>query len=98
MNMPFGNEKNKILWLERFFSHGNGIALVPDRTSAGWWQRYAPMSDAICFVAPKIKFERPDGTIGKSPGTGTCLLASGERAAIAISGSGLGAVMATQGV
>ena len=37
MNPPFGHQKDKILWLEKFFNHGNGIALLPDRTSAPWW-------------------------------------------------------------
>lgn len=80
MNPPFGHQKNKIKWLSKFFSHGNGIALVPDRTSAPWWQQFAPKADAILFVAGKIKFERPDGTIGESPGTGTTLFAAGDKA------------------
>lgn len=80
MNPPFGHQRHKRLWLSRFFDHGNGIALVPDRTSAPWWQEFAPMADAIMFMSPKVKFERPDGTIGESPGTGTCLFGSGEAA------------------
>lgn len=71
-------------WLGKFFMHGNGIALAPDRTSAPWWQEFAPRSDAILFVSPKIKFERPDGTLGESPGTGTVLMAAGARAVTAL--------------
>ena len=81
MNPPFGHMENKRAWLRKFFDHGNGIALVPDRTSAPWWQEFAPQARAILFVAGKIKFERPDGTIGESPGTGTTLFAAGSRAA-----------------
>lgn len=79
MNPPFGNQETKILWLTKFFEHGDGIALMPDRTSAPWWQKFAGKSDAVLFVAPKLKFERPDGSIGKSPGSGTVLMASGGR-------------------
>ena len=93
MNPPFGHQSTKRAWLRRFFDHGNGIALVPDRTSAPWWQEFAPLASAILFVAGKIKFERPDGTIGKSPGTGTCLFAAGDYAAEALHGSRLGLVL-----
>ncbi len=84
MNPPFGHQRQKIEWLSRFISHGNGIALVPDRTSAEWWQWAAPQMDAILFVAPKIKFERPDGSIGEQPGSGTTLMALGDRAVAAL--------------
>jgi hypothetical protein len=80
MNPPFGHQRTKRQWLNRFFEHGNGIALLPDRTSAPWWQEAAPRADAILFVSPKVKFERPDGTLGKSPGTGTALFACGATA------------------
>ena len=80
MNPPFGHQSTKRIWLRKFFNHGNGIALLPDRTSAPWWQEFAEMADAILFIAPKVKFERPDGTRGEQPGTGTTLFASGIRA------------------
>lgn len=81
MNPPFGHQSTKRKWLKKFFDHGNGIALVPDRTSAPWWQEYAPQADGVLFVSPKIKFERPDFSLGEQPGTGTTLFAAGERAA-----------------
>jgi hypothetical protein len=84
MNPPFGHQRTKRAWLERFFAHGNGIALLPDRTSAPWWQEFAPRADAVLFVAPKIKFERPDGSIGEQPGTGTTLFAAGPVAVAAL--------------
>lgn len=92
MNPPFGHMRHKRAWLGKFFAHGNGIALVPDRTSAPWFQEFAPLADAICWVAPKIKFERPDGSRGESPGTGTALLAAGTVAAAALDRCGLGMV------
>lgn len=80
MNPPFGNEKTKWLWIEKFIDHRNGIALMPDRTSAEWWQYFAKHTDQIVFVSPKVKFEREDGSIGKSPSNGTCLFACGDKA------------------
>lgn len=79
MNPPFGGRNGLVPWLDKFFAHGNGIALTPDRTSAPWWQRAAAKADALLFVSPKIKFERPDGTLGKQPGTGTTLFAVGAK-------------------
>lgn len=77
MNPPFGGRMGLVPWLDKFFDHGNGVALTPDRTSAPWWQSAARKADAILFVDGKIKFVKPDGTIGKSPGTGTTLFAIG---------------------
>lgn len=96
MNPPFGARMGLVPWLECFFRHGHGIALTPDRTSAPWWQDAAAMADAILFVDGKIKFEKPDGSVGKSPGTGTCLFASGDRAVAALQRAadhGLGLLM-----
>ena len=97
MNPPFGHMKTKRLWLSKFFHHGNGIALLPDRTSAPWFQEYGPRADAILWVSPKIKFERPDGSRGEWPGTGTALFACGARAVHALRRSGLGFVTAPLG-
>lgn len=80
MNPPFGHQSTKRAWLRKFVDHGNGIALLPDRTSAPWYQEFVPLCDAYLCVSPKIKFEREDGSIGESPGTGTVLLACGSRA------------------
>ena len=92
MNPPFGHQSTKRKWLTRFFDHGNGIALTPDRTSAPWFREAWWRADAHLFT-PKIKFYRPDGTRGESPGTGSVLWASGDRAKSALAqaaGKGLG--------
>jgi len=78
-NPPFGGRNGLTPWLDKFFAHGNGIALTPDRTSAPWWQAAAARANAILFVNGKVKFERPDGSIGKQPGNGTTLFAVGHR-------------------
>jgi hypothetical protein len=96
MNPPFGGRGELEPWLKKFFEHGDGIALVPDRTSAPWWQRYAPRADLILFVAPKIKFLDENGTPGKSPAQGTCLLAISARGCAALERAaerGLGVLM-----
>jgi hypothetical protein len=94
MNPPFGGRNGLVPWLEKFFAHGNGIALAPDRTSASWWQTFAPMSDLILFVSPKLKFIGADGNPGRSPAQGTCLLAAGRRAVEALHrAEGLGVLM-----
>jgi hypothetical protein len=80
MNPPFGGRNALSVWLDRFFAHGNGIALTPDRISAPWWQGATDKADAILFTRGKIKFERPDGSIGGSPGSGVTLWAAGDRA------------------
>lgn len=79
MNPPFGGRNGLVPWLDKFFAHGNGVALTPDRTSAPWWQAAARRSNAVLFIDGKVKFERPDGSIGKQPGTGTTLFAAGRR-------------------
>jgi hypothetical protein len=80
MNPPFGPRNGLAPWLAKFFAHGNGIALTPDRTSAPWWQDAHQMADAVLFTRGKVQFEREDGSVGKSPGAGVTLWASGGRA------------------
>jgi hypothetical protein len=96
MNPPFGARNGLVPWLQKFWDHGNGIALVPDRTSAPWWQTYAPKADAVLFVARKIKFIGPDGKPGNSPAQGTCLVGLGDQAKLALMNAeftGLGSLM-----
>ena len=99
MNPPFGKRNGLEPWLDRFFEHGNGIALCPDRTSAPWFQKSAKKSSAMVFLSPKVKFEKPDATIGNSPGRGTVLMASGERAKniLLMNGKKLGFVVINAG-
>lgn len=79
MNPPFGGRGELAPWLAKFFDHGNGVALVPVRTSAPWWQDYAPHADLILFVRKKIRFIGADGKPGGSPAQGTTLMAAGPR-------------------
>lgn len=79
MNSPFGGRNSLGPWLSKFFEHGNGIALTPDRTSAPWFRDAWQHADLVLFT-PKVRFLRPNGTEGKSPSNGTALWASGPRA------------------
>lgn len=93
MNPPFGGRNGLVPWLHRFFAHGNGIALVPDRTSAPWWQMSAVQADVVLFIWGKPKFHRPDGSIGRQPGNGVTLFGVGDQACEALytaCASGLG--------
>lgn len=77
MNPPFGARNGLVPWLEKFWCHGSGVCLVPDRTSAPWWQSYAPKMNLILFVSHKIQFIDANGRPGKSPAQGTCLMSLG---------------------
>ncbi|KQO43048.1 hypothetical protein [Methylobacterium sp. Leaf85] len=83
MNPPFGGRKDKAPWLDRFFEHGNGIALTPDRTSAPWFWPAWERAGAVLFTR-KIRFLRPDGSEGESPSNGTALFAAGEAGVVAL--------------
>ena len=98
MNPPFGKRNTIGEWLDKIYEHGDGIALTPDRTSAGWWQRAAKQADAMLLVSGKIKFIKPDGSVGKQPGTGTTLFAYGVKAVeclIKARNNGLGILVST---
>lgn len=88
MNPPFGGRNGLVPWMDKFFAHGNGVALTPDRTSAPWWQAAARRADAVLFVSGKIRFIKPDGTVGKHPGTGTTLFAVGQKGIDALTHAG----------
>lgn len=83
MNPPFGGRNGLVPWLDQFFAHGNGIALVPDRTSAPWFHDAWIRAESVLFT-PKLKFIRPDGEVGKSPSNGTALMAVGEAGCAAL--------------
>lgn len=96
MNPPFGGRNGIAPWLDKFFNHGDGVALTPDRTSAPWWQTYAPRARCILFVNGKIKFIGVDGKPGASPAQGTTLMAIGNRGVGALhraADNGLGFLM-----
>ena len=80
MNPPWCSTKDKSRWIDKFIKHGNGIALMPDSTSAAWWQHFAKHSDAVLFTDGRVRFIKADGTIGDNPANGTTLFAIGATA------------------
>lgn len=90
MNPPFGGRMGHVPWLQKFFDHGSGVAIVRAYTSSSWWHDLMPRAEAILFPRGKTKFIRPDGSVGGSPGHGVVLVGMGETARNALIGSGLG--------
>lgn len=78
LNPPFGGRNAVLPWLEKMVEHGDGIALLPNRTACPWWQYVADEADLILFHAGKIKFERGDGEVSQSPGFGNTFMAFGK--------------------
>ena len=58
MNPPYSTPTP---WVDKFLTHGNGIALLPI-TRGKWWDRMWQASDAVAPCEYNFKFERPDGT------------------------------------
>lgn len=66
-------------FLRRMAEHGNGIALMFNRCDSKMFQKYVfDAADGIMFLKQRIRFYRPDGTRGDSPGCGSVLIAYGE--------------------
>ncbi len=79
MNPPFGTRNALVPWLSRFLAHGNGVALVPAHTNAEWFL-HAWSKSGLALFTPKLRFHLPDGTVSRSPSTGSALFAAGDRA------------------
>lgn len=94
LNPPFGGRNGIVPWLQRLADHGNGIALVPNRTGADWWQNFAQQANGLLFVRGKIRFIRPDGSEGASPGYGNVLMAYGNEMAGVLRSSAIRGVRA----
>lgn len=88
MNPPYGTDTPR--WMRKLAHHRNGIALVFARTDTGWFHEYAAKADLLCFIKGRVRFVRPDGKRGGTPGAGSMLVAYGRRAAEIVRRSGLG--------
>jgi len=89
-NPPYGRETG--IWMNKLADHGDGIALVFARTDTAWFQAAASRATAVSFLAGRVKFI--DGRTGKpspgTPGSGSALLAFGQKAAAALTTADLG--------
>jgi hypothetical protein len=88
-NPPYGSQTP--LWMRRMADHGDGVALVFNRSDTRWAQDALASAGAVCFLAGRVRFLKhgePQGT----PGTGSMLLGWGGTATVAVLRSGLGVV------
>jgi len=90
MNPPFGARNGIRPWLQEFADVCHGLTIVPNRTGADWWQDFAQRADGLLFIRGKVKFVKPDGTTGDSPGYGNVMMAFGRVAAGALRSSRIG--------
>jgi DNA N-6-adenine-methyltransferase (Dam) len=86
VNPPYGRATHR--WLGKLAAHGDGLALVFARTDTRWFQRIAAESSALCFIKGRLRFHRPDGSVGAT--APSLLMAFGLPCAIALAESGLG--------
>lgn len=78
LNPPYSKP---LMWqfVERLSEHGNGIALLFNRCDSNKFQDIIfERATEMKFLRNRIKFFRPDGTRGDSPGCGSILIAFGE--------------------
>lgn len=90
MNPPFGGRNGHVPWLQKFIEHGHGIGIVRAYTSSQWFHDNMENVDVVVFPRGKTKFIRPDGSVGKSPGHGICVIGMGQKAMEILMFSGLG--------
>lgn len=88
LNPPYGRATAD--WLARLAAHGDGLALVFARTDTHWFQRFASEATALCFIGGRLRFRRPDGSVGDTAPSPSLLVAFGLPCAIALAESGLG--------
>jgi hypothetical protein len=95
LNPPYGRWV-LLKWVAKFIEHGNGIILVPERTSTQWWQSLAARADVILCINQKLRFVRGDDErVGQFP-IGTHLVGIGDdavRALIRAHRNGLGMLL-----
>lgn len=84
MNPPYSRPLIE-QFVRKMAEHGNGIALLFNRCDNVMFHDVIfPTATAIKFLRHRIRFYRPDGSQGASPGCGSVLIAWGEDNAIAI--------------
>lgn len=66
-------------FVKKMSDHGNGIALLYNRCDSKMFQDVIfKKATAMLFMRHRIRFYKPDGTIGGSPGCGSLLIAFGQ--------------------
>lgn len=80
MNPPYGPELDR--WLHKLSEHGDGIALVFARTETRAFFRNvwaSPTARGIMFLRGRLRFHTPDGAVGGTAGSPSCLIAYGDK-------------------
>lgn len=96
-NPPFSSKRQ---WYEKLVTHGDGIALMPNRTETHDLQEYMRAADALLFIKGRMYFERGSrpGANGNgattTPPFGIVLCAYGARMADVLVRSGIQGVRA----
>lgn len=84
MNPPYSRPLIE-QFVRKMAEHGNGIALLFNRCDNMMFHDIIfPTATAMKFLRKRIRFYRPDGSQGASPGCGSVLIAWGEDNATAI--------------
>jgi hypothetical protein len=89
LNPPF-DRREVGRWISKLADHGNGIALLHARTETGWFEPIWQRADLILFMADRIHFCRPDGTMQEAnSGAPAVLVAFGQEAVKRLRRSGI---------
>ena len=84
-NPPYGARRGHVPWLQKLIAHNNGVGLFRAYTSADWFHDVLlPARAVLMFPRGKIKFIRPSGEVGGSPGHGNVFIALGDVACEAL--------------
>lgn len=94
LNPPYGR-KRILGWMTKMAEHNHGIALIPARTDAKWFQETAGPNRAYCFMSKRIRFisSITGEEATENPGFGSLLIGYGPRGTDAVKNAGLGPVM-----
>ena len=78
------------MFVKRMVEHNNGILLLFNRCDSKMFQDLIfPNMSGILFLRRRIKFLRPDGSKGGSPGCGSVLIAFGDENAKILQSCGI---------
>jgi len=76
-NPPYGRAAPA--WIKKMAEHNNGILMIFARTETEMFQKWVwPMAEAILFMAGRVNFHMPDGSVRGNSGGPSVLIAYGE--------------------
>ena len=89
LNPPYGRSISD--WMEKMAAHRKGIALTFARTETETWQRWIwPFAHSILFIAGRLFFALPDGTVSKgNAGAPSALISYSQSDTMALLRSGI---------